>query len=162
MATPATTITSALTANAVLDSVFSYQITASQVATGYSASGLPTGVSVNTGTGIISGTPTQAGTFNVTIGATNANGSDSKTLVLSVASEGPLTGFVWAAVGPQSAGALPGPACYQRGGTEPTVTDANVVLGFIRPGKLADGGVSIDIDAAARDWCRRHQPPWCG
>jgi N-methylhydantoinase A len=53
-------------------------------------------------------------------------------------------------VGPQSAGALPGPACYQRGGTEPTVTDANVVLGYIRPGKLADGEVSIDHDAASR------------
>ncbi len=53
-------------------------------------------------------------------------------------------------VGPRSAGAVPGPACYQRGGTEPTVTDANVVLGYIRPGKLADGEVSIDIEAARR------------
>ena len=42
-------------------------------------------------------------------------------------------------VGPRSAGAVPGPACYQRGGIEPTVTDANVVLGYIRPGELADG-----------------------
>ena len=53
-------------------------------------------------------------------------------------------------VGPRSAGAVPGPACYQRGGAEPTVTDANVVLGYIRPGELADGEVSIDIDAAQR------------
>ena len=53
-------------------------------------------------------------------------------------------------VGPRSAGAVPGPACYQRGGTEPTVTDANVVLGYIRPGELADGEVSIDIEAAQR------------
>ena len=53
-------------------------------------------------------------------------------------------------VGPRSAGAVPGPACYQRGGTEPTVTDANVVLGYIRPGELADGEVSIDIEAAHR------------
>ena len=51
-------------------------------------------------------------------------------------------------VGPRSAGAVPGPACYQRGGTEPTVTDANVVLGYIRPGELADGEVSIDSEAA--------------
>ena len=36
-------------------------------------------------------------------------------------------------VGPRSAGAVPGPACYQRGGIEPTLTDANVVLGYIRP-----------------------------
>ncbi len=53
-------------------------------------------------------------------------------------------------VGPRSAGAVPGPACYQRGGTEPTVTDANVVLGYIRPGELADGEVSINVEAAHR------------
>ena len=53
-------------------------------------------------------------------------------------------------VGPRSAGALPGPVCYQRGGGEPTITDANVVLGYIRPGDLADGKVSIDRDAAER------------
>jgi N-methylhydantoinase A len=53
-------------------------------------------------------------------------------------------------VGPRSAGALPGPACYGRGGSEPTVTDANVVLGYIRPGQLADGKVSIDVEAARR------------
>ncbi|MSS72749.1 MAG: hydantoinase/oxoprolinase family protein [Candidatus Latescibacteria bacterium] len=53
-------------------------------------------------------------------------------------------------VGPRSAGAFPGPACYGRGGTAPTVTDANVALGYIRPGALADGGVKIDPEAAAR------------
>ena len=53
-------------------------------------------------------------------------------------------------VGPRSAGALPGPVCYQRGGSEPTITDANVVLGYIRPGDLADGEVSIDRNAAER------------
>lgn len=53
-------------------------------------------------------------------------------------------------VGPGSAGAVPGPACYGRGGSEPTVTDANVVLGYIRPGELADGEISIDPEAASR------------
>jgi N-methylhydantoinase A len=53
-------------------------------------------------------------------------------------------------VGPRSAGTLPGPACYGRGGTLPTVTDANVVLGYIRAGQLADGQVSIDRAAAQR------------
>ena len=42
-------------------------------------------------------------------------------------------------VGPESAGAEPGPACYGRGGTEPTVTDADVVLGRIDPGYFAGG-----------------------
>ena len=53
-------------------------------------------------------------------------------------------------VGPRSAGADPGPVCYQKGGREPTLTDANVVLGYIRAGKLANGDVQIDSEAAAR------------
>ena len=51
-------------------------------------------------------------------------------------------------VGPQSAGADPGPACYGRGGTEPTVTDANALLGRL-PDRLA-GGVELDLGAAER------------
>lgn len=53
-------------------------------------------------------------------------------------------------VGPHSAGAWPGPACYGRGGTAPTVTDANVVLGYLNPVAIAGGTVGIDA-AAARD-----------
>jgi N-methylhydantoinase A len=53
-------------------------------------------------------------------------------------------------VGPRSAGADPGPACYGRGGTEPTVTDANLLLGYLdEEGELA-GGVALDKDAAER------------
>jgi N-methylhydantoinase A len=51
-------------------------------------------------------------------------------------------------VGPESAGADPGPACYGRGGTRPTVTDANLLLGRL-PGKLA-GGLELDLVAAER------------
>ena len=49
-------------------------------------------------------------------------------------------------VGPQSAGALPGPLCYDLGGTEPTVTDANVILGFLNPHQLA--GRAVKLNAA--------------
>lgn len=52
-------------------------------------------------------------------------------------------------VGPQSAGAEPGPACYLKGGTEPTVTDANLVLGYLTP-KLIGGEITLDIEAARR------------
>jgi N-methylhydantoinase A/oxoprolinase/acetone carboxylase beta subunit len=52
-------------------------------------------------------------------------------------------------VGPRSAGAKPGPACYQRGGTEPTVTDASFVLGLLDPETFA-GSIDIDIDCARR------------
>jgi 5-oxoprolinase (ATP-hydrolysing)/N-methylhydantoinase A len=51
-------------------------------------------------------------------------------------------------VGPRSAGASPGPACYGLGGTEPTVTDANVVLGYIPAGPLASGGLSVSRELA--------------
>ncbi len=53
-------------------------------------------------------------------------------------------------VGPHSAGAVPGPVCYGLGGEQPTLTDANVVLGYIRAGKLGDGHVTIDPEAARR------------
>jgi len=53
-------------------------------------------------------------------------------------------------VGPQSAGADPGPACYDRGGTLPTTTDANVVLGFINPEYYLGGEFSIDAEASKR------------
>ena len=51
-------------------------------------------------------------------------------------------------VGPQSAGAMPGPVCYGRGGTEPTVTDCNLLLGYLDQGSLLGGEMEIDLDAA--------------
>jgi N-methylhydantoinase A/oxoprolinase/acetone carboxylase beta subunit len=51
-------------------------------------------------------------------------------------------------VGPESAGADPGPACYGLGGTRPTVTDANVVLGYLSPGYFLGGAMALDADAA--------------
>ena len=51
-------------------------------------------------------------------------------------------------VGPRSAGADPGPACYGRGGEEPTVTDANLLLGYLDPGSPLAGGVKLDLEAA--------------
>jgi N-methylhydantoinase A len=52
-------------------------------------------------------------------------------------------------VGPRSAGAEPGPVCYGRGGTEPTVTDANVVLGFLNPERFCGGSMRLDAEGAA-------------
>jgi len=57
----------------------------------------------------------------------------------------PMTGAL--RVGPQSAGATPGPACYGHGGDAPTVTDANVVLGRLPP-KLLGGEMTLDVEAA--------------
>ncbi len=52
-------------------------------------------------------------------------------------------------VGPQSAGADPGPVCYGRGGVEPTVTDAAVVLGYIDPGYFLGGAMKLDAQASS-------------
>jgi len=51
-------------------------------------------------------------------------------------------------VGPESAGAAPGPACYGRGGSEPTVTDANLVLGYLDPAHFLGGSEKLDVVAA--------------
>lgn len=64
----------------------------------------------------------------------------------SIAHVPPLTQAL--RVGPQSAGAVPGPAAYGAGGTEPTVTDANVVLGYL-PSELAGGELTLDREAAS-------------
>jgi N-methylhydantoinase A len=52
-------------------------------------------------------------------------------------------------VGPESAGSAPGPVCYGRGGTEATVTDANLVLGYLSPDTFAGGTMALDVDGAA-------------
>ena len=51
-------------------------------------------------------------------------------------------------VGPQSAGAMPGPACYMRGGTQPTITDCNLVLGYLSPGNFLGGKMALDAQAS--------------
>jgi N-methylhydantoinase A len=52
-------------------------------------------------------------------------------------------------VGPESAGAQPGPVCYGRGGVEPTVTDANLVLGYLNPAAFCGGTMRLDVEAAS-------------
>src|SRR5436190_7541339 len=54
------------------------------------------------------------------------------------------------AVGPESASSTPGPVCYARGGVEPTVTDANLVLGYLNPDYFAGGSITLRPGAAAR------------
>ena len=53
-------------------------------------------------------------------------------------------------LGPRSSGALPGPACYGRGGEQPTICDANAVLGYLNPDYLLGGKMRIDVDLARR------------
>jgi hypothetical protein len=95
LAAPKPKITSATTASGTVGVAFSYQITADQAITTWGASGLPAGLSVNTATGLISGTPTAVGVFSVGLSATNANGTGTATLTLTINSppNGVFVGF---------------------------------------------------------------------
>lgn len=61
-------------------------------------------------------------------------------------------------VGPESAGAEPGPACYGRGGEEPTVTDADLILGYLNPDYFLGGKMRLDVEAARRALSRLARP----
>jgi N-methylhydantoinase A len=62
-------------------------------------------------------------------------------------------------MGPQSAGAKPGPICYGRGGSEPTCTDVDVVLGYLPPDEFAGGRIKLDVEAARRGIAARIGEP---
>ena len=88
---------------------------------------------------------------------TEIDGLPIRTPVLDIVSVGAGGGsLVWIddggmlRVGPRSAGATPGPACYGRGGTEPTVTDAHLVRGTIRADAFLGGAMQLDADSGAR------------
>ncbi len=62
-------------------------------------------------------------------------------------------------IGPESAGADPGPVCYAKGGTVPTVTDANVVLGYLNPAHLVGGAVKLDAARAHEAFAEKVAKP---
>lgn len=78
-------VTSQGAASAIVTQPFSYQITASNLPASYGAAGLPAGLGVNAATGLITGIPTAPGSFNVTVSASNASGTGTKTLAISIA-----------------------------------------------------------------------------
>jgi N-methylhydantoinase A len=89
------------------------------------------------------------------IGGNRGSGYPIKTPVIDLVEIGAGGGSIaWVdsggvlRVGPRSAGADPGPACYGRGGKQPTVTDANLVLGRLNPGYFLGGEMELDVDAA--------------
>lgn len=82
-------------------------------------------------------------------------GADMRVPSIDIASIGAGGGSIAAvdggvlSVGPRSAGAEPGPVCYGKGGTEPTTTDADLVLGVLDPAQFGSGGIVLDREAAA-------------
>jgi PKD repeat protein len=83
------TITSSLTASGTVGAAFSYQITANNNPTSFSATNLPPGLAINTGIGAIVGTPTAGGETAVTISATNSYGTASATLTITITGQAP-------------------------------------------------------------------------
>ena len=110
---------------------------------------------------IQNGTPTitkdyEVGTAAQTgVGASRGAGYPIRTPVIDLVEIGAGGGSIaWVdsggvlRVGPQSAGADPGPVCYGAGGTEPTITDANLVLGRLNPSFFLGGEIELDVEAA--------------
>src|SRR5438128_2572977 len=87
---------------------YSYQITANQAINTWGAAPLPAGLTVNTSTGLISGTPTTAGTYSITLSATNGNGTGTATLTLTIGANPTISSL--------------NPTCATAGGAQFTLT----------------------------------------
>jgi|GEM_PF-3290348 hypothetical protein len=94
-ASPIPVISGSATATATSGSAFTYTITASNTPTSYAVTGLPTGLSINTTTGIISGTTSTAGVYIDTLKATNAYGTGTAVLTLTVSAATPVLLHYW-------------------------------------------------------------------
>ena len=140
----ATPITSASTASAVANSDFNYQITANNSPTSYSATGLPAGLTLNTATGLISGKPTTAGTYSVSLSVTNALGASSAF---------PLTINVNASVaivdGPTSRSVVAGNKVLLRVGATTNLTGATLGYQWKKNGTNISGATTADLVLAA-------------
>ncbi|MBM3874750.1 MAG: hypothetical protein FJ382_13655, partial [Verrucomicrobia bacterium] len=147
-------INSASTASATVGTAFSYQIAASNSPTSYAATNLPGGLSVNTSTGLISGTPTTAGSANVSIVASNSGGnSPTFTLALTV-NPRPLTVTLQGSVAKVYDGtdaAFVGATNYQISGLLPS--DAiTISKSSGKYNSAAAGGTLMDVEGVVRSW----------
>jgi uncharacterized repeat protein (TIGR03803 family) len=145
-------IDSALTATATNGSPFSYQITATNDPTSFGAAGLPTGLSVNTSSGFITGTATVNGTDDVTISAIGAGGTGSAILVLTVQPSAPVITGTLTATAPNGSGfsyqitATNNPSSY--GATHlPSGLHVNTSTGVISGTTTATGTDDVTIKA---------------
>lgn len=145
-------ITSPGTASGMTLAPFSYQITATNGVTSFGATGLPPGLAVNAATGLISGTPTAAGTFNATISATNGSGSDTDPLVITIALGPPTITSASAAGGAEGFAfsyqitATNNPTSFAATGLPPGLS-VNTSTGLISGTPTASGTFNVVISA---------------
>ena len=133
-------ITSPLTASGTVGAAFTYTITATNAPTSFGAVNLPANLTLDTATGIITGTPTVAGNTNVTVTATNAGGTDVKTLVLTVTS---LSPFIIAFDSQQTPALMGTPVSFLLTAIDPDT--ANLMYGI----DFGDGSAPINGTMAA-------------
>jgi formylglycine-generating enzyme len=142
---PLPTITSTLSATGTINELFNYQIVANAGVTGYDASSLPSGLTVSSSTGLITGTPTVYGTFGPTISAINDTGTTSKMLDLTILPPLPVVTSTTAASGSNGTAfnytitATDSPTSFAAQGLPPGLT-LDGSTGVIS-GVLAGGGV---------------------
>jgi hypothetical protein len=151
-------ITSDLVVSGNLTVAFSYQITASNLPTSYSATGLPTGLNLNTTTGVISGTPGSStmGSYAVTINAINSAGTASATLNLTV-NQAPIPPVVNSATSATATVAVTSSSVYQISGTEfptsfgatnlPVGLTLNTATGLISGTPITTGASTVAVTA---------------
>jgi hypothetical protein len=147
-------IGSSMSASSVVGSSFSYYISANDSPTSYTASNLPPGLSVNGSSGLISGTPTSAGTFAIPISATNAGGTGVATLTLTIAAASPPPVLSNAATAAGTLGtpfnlsilATNSPTSYSASNL-PTGLSVNATTGLISGTPTAAGFFNVPISA---------------
>ena len=148
---PLPVITSGTAAAGQIGTAFTYQITATNSPTSYTAYGLPTGLSFNVNSGLITGTPTVAGTFFIDLSATNAAGTGTSSLELTVAPLPPPTvtsmGTASVSLGQPFAyqiTASGNPTSYAASGLPPGIS-VNTVTGLISGTSFAQGLYTVSL-----------------
>ena len=150
---PPPVISGSLAVTVPYNSYFTYQITASNRPTSYSATGLPSGLSVNSFTGIVSGVTTASGTANVTLSAINVTGTGTATLAMTVLPPPPVISGTLAATVPYNAQfsyqitASNSPTSYGATGL-PNGLGLNVASGLITGVTTFSGTSNVTISAA--------------